>query len=139
MDRLNAIADILMGAAYADGRLNGREEAVIRKVLGDMLGQGGILPAELDARLRAFKKDNLDLAAAAAAFAGDDQAVRRKLLELVAAIHESDEEIDLDEDGYLKAVGAALQLPAETYADLALHVEVSDLKDALLPPTPPKA
>ena len=41
MDRLNAIADILMGAAHADGRLNGKEGlramCNIKSVLGDRL------------------------------------------------------------------------------------------------------
>lgn len=139
MDRLNAIADILMGAAYADGRLNGREEAVIRKVLGDLLGQGGILPADLDGRLRGFKKESLDVATCAAIFHGDDVSVRRMLLEVIASISEADEEIDLEEDSYLKQVAAALKMPEDSYQDLALKIEVSDLKDALLPPSPPKA
>ncbi|MCC6227556.1 MAG: TerB family tellurite resistance protein [Microthrixaceae bacterium] len=139
MDRLNAIADILMGAAHADGRFNGKEEAVIRKVLGDLLGQGGVLPAELDARLRAFKSDSLDLPACAAIFHTDELPVRRMLLEVIASINEADEEIDLDEDSYLKRVAEALQMPADSYGDLALKIEISDAKDALLPPTPPKA
>lgn len=138
MDRLFAIADILMGAAYADGKLHGREEAVIRQVLGELLGQGGILPAEVDARLRNFKKGELDLEKVAAIFHDDDPAVRRKLLEVIASIGEADEEIDLDEDAYLKRVGTALKMPADSYADLALQVEIGDLRDVLLPP-PPKA
>lgn len=137
MDRLNAIADILMGAAYADGRLHGREEAVIRKVLGDLFGPDGILPVELDARLRDFKKETLDLPSCTAVFHEDKVPVRRMLLEVIASVNESDDELDLDEDGYLKQVAEALKMPADSYSDLALRIEVSDLKDLLLPPTPP--
>jgi uncharacterized tellurite resistance protein B-like protein len=97
------------------------------------------LPAELDGRLRGFDKSALDVAKCAAIFHGDDVSVRRMLLEVISSISEADDEIDLEEDSYLKQVAEALQMPKDSYGDLALTVEISDLKDALLPPATPNA
>jgi uncharacterized tellurite resistance protein B-like protein len=128
-ERIALIADLLMGAAYADQKLEGKEEAAVRRLLGELVGNaGGILPSELDGRIRKFKAAGFKVADAAKPFAGEPTAEKRKLLELVAAVHAADEELDLDEDRYLKDLGAALGLQPADYKDLALELEIEDLK-----------
>ncbi|MFO0604685.1 MAG: TerB family tellurite resistance protein [Polyangiales bacterium] len=138
-DRIAHVADILLGAAYADGAKAGSEDARLRKLLGELL-KTDTLPDALDARIRAFDPKGFDLAKAAAVFAGDPSDRKRKLLELVAAVGDADEVLDTQEDDYLVRVAKAIGAPKESYADLVLEVE--ELRDALQtvrqPPPLPK-
>ena len=54
----------------------------MRQVLG-----GGALPMDLQFRIDEFDNGGFDLGEAAAAFAGDSPETRRRLLELVSAVH----------------------------------------------------
>jgi len=125
-DHLPQIADLLMGAAYADSALSGRETETVRRLLGELLGHG-VVPAELDARVRQFDAKKLDLRATVAPFAGEPAEAKRKLLELIAVVHDADDELDLAEDQYLKDAAAALGIAPDAIKDLALDVEVSAL------------
>lgn len=129
-DRIAEIADLLLGAAYADQQLHGHETQAVRRLLSDVLEEG-VLPGELEKRISSFKPESFDLAATAAVFKGDSAASKRRLLELVVAVHEADEELDLDEDDYVKRLAAALGLPASAYADLTLDIEIDDLRSGL--------
>jgi len=55
-------------------------------------------------------------------------------------VHDADDELDLDEHGYLLAVGEALGLPREAYSDLTLEIlSVETIQEAgkeLLGPPP---
>jgi uncharacterized tellurite resistance protein B-like protein len=138
-DRIAHVADILLGAAYADGTKHGSEEARLRKLLGELLGNEA-LPAALDARIGAFDPKTFDLAATAAVFAGDPDDRKRQLLELVAAVGDADDVLDSQEDDYLVKVAKAIGAPRSAYADLVLEVE--ELRGALQavrqPPPLPK-
>ena len=141
-DRILALCDLLLGAAYADDRLDHREQETVRELIAD-LSEGGA-PAEVDTRIRDFDPKKFDLATTAAAFHADSADDKKRLLYLVAAVHESDEEIDLAEDAFLKDLAAALELPAEALAGLTVGVEVEELKTAMTtvrkgPPPPPAA
>lgn len=127
-DRIAHVADILLGAAYADGSKAGSEEARLRKLLGELLGAEG-LPAALEARIGAFDPKAFDLAKAAAVFADDPADRKRKLLELVAAVGDADDVLDTQEDDYLVRVAKAIGASKDSYADLVLEVE--ELRDAL--------
>jgi uncharacterized tellurite resistance protein B-like protein len=120
-DRIFILADLLMGAAHADQHLTGTEKARVRKLLRDVLGQSS-LPLDLDFRIEEFDPATFDLDAAAAAFTGDPPELKRKLLDLLAAVHAVDEEFDLAEDAYLRRVGLAIGLPEERFRDLAAVV-----------------
>ncbi len=141
--RITVIADLLLGAAFADKTMEGREEATVRKLLGELLGNAE-LPADVDTRIKKFDAKAFNLAAAAKDFAQDPPIQKRKLLELVAAIRDADDEIDLDEDEYLRTLGLAIGLKAAEFADLTLDIEIEDLKQNLKslrsipPPTPAK-
>ena len=130
-DRLPLVADLLMDAAHADQRLHGEEKPVIRRLLREVL-DAPALPMDLDFRIDEFSPERFDLAATAAAFAADPPAVKRRLLELVAAVHAADGEIDFQEDAQLRRVAAALSLPEESYSDLVVTIiEEIDLGEDL--------
>jgi uncharacterized tellurite resistance protein B-like protein len=130
-DRIPLVADILMAAAHADAQLDGKERAAVVRLLRQVLG-GGALPMDLQFRIDEFAPAEFDLGETAAAFAGDPPATRRRLLELVAAVHGADDEYDLSEDEFLRRLGAALGLPEDHYRDLAAvvleEIDIAPLK-----------
>ncbi len=97
-------------------------------LLLDLCGADELAP-ELEARIDGFDATSFDVARAAAPFRGDSMDEKRKLLHLVAAIHDADEELDLDEDDYLRDLAAALALPESDLGDLALDFEVEELRE----------
>lgn len=136
-DRIDGITDLLMGAAYADGSFEGREEATVRRLLGELL-DGAALPAETDARIAGFDRKAFDLDAAAAHFRADSPERKRKLLELVVAVRDADDVFDTDEDDYMISLARALDMQPEEYADLALDIQelrtsLSDVRRSMPP------
>lgn len=130
-DRLPLVADLLMDAAHADKKLHGEEKGAVRRLLRELL-DGAALPIDLDFRIEEFDPAAFDLAATAAAFAGEPPAVKRRLLELLAAVHAADGELDFVEDEQLRRVAAALGLAAAEYEDLVITVvEELELGDDL--------
>jgi uncharacterized tellurite resistance protein B-like protein len=117
--RHELLADLLMAAAFADRRLEGREVGAVRAALRRATGEPA-LPAALEARIDGFRPAAFDLASTVAGLTLDDSASKRQLLELIAAVHEADDVTDLDEDAYLRAVAEALGVPVADYADLVI-------------------
>ena len=120
-DRLPMVADLLMEAAYADKKLEGEERDAVRRLLREIL-EVQALPMDLDFRIDEFDPQCFDRAQAVAAFAGDPPALKRRLLELIAVVHVADGELDFAEDAHLRAVGAALGLPPESFKELVVDV-----------------
>src|SRR3954452_11916352 len=120
-DRLPLVADLLMDAAHADRHLSGDEKQVVRRLLRDLLGSD-TLPMDLDFRIDEFSPASFDLAATAAAFAGDAPAQKRRLIELCAAVHAADGELDLSEDEHLRRVAAAIGLSVDQFQDLVVDI-----------------
>jgi uncharacterized membrane protein YebE (DUF533 family) len=139
-DRLPPICDLLLGAAYADDVFKDREREEVRGMLEDL--SGGKLSSELEAQIAKFDPKKFDLAKTAAAFKSDSADDKRRLLFLVAAINEADDEIDFAEDQYLRDLCKALQLPDDALAGLTIDVEIEDMRDEFdkvrhgPPPTP---
>ena len=138
------VTDLLLGAVYADEKLEGKEEAAVRKLLGELLGNEK-LPDDVDKRIKTFPAGSFDLAKTAEDFSSDPPIKKRKLLELVAAVRDADEEIDLAEDEYMQKLGAALGMKKDEYKDLVLDYDVEELKASFdeirkvsNPPPPPK-
>ncbi|MDX2021381.1 MAG: TerB family tellurite resistance protein [Deltaproteobacteria bacterium] len=130
-DRIELVADILMGAAYTDSQLHGEEKRVIKDLLEGLISEPS-LPPKLMSRIEAFSPKTFDLETTAEAFAGDTNEQKRALLQLVAAVNDADEEYDLEEDQYLRKVAFAIGLDREHFADLVLDVvEESDLEQDL--------
>jgi uncharacterized membrane protein YebE (DUF533 family) len=139
-DRLVPLCDVLLGAAYADGQLAEAERAELRGLIEDLAGK---LPADVDLRINQFDPKKFDLTAATAPFRGDSEDERRKLLFLVGAVIDADEEVDLAEDDYLRALAKALGLPASALDGLTVEVEAEEIKQTFAavrkgPPPPPK-
>ncbi len=129
-DRIESVADLLMGAAYADNNLEGAEKRTIKDLLCDLLGEDE-LPMAVGFRLDGFAPKAFDVKKTASVFAKDSADSKRKLLQLVAAVHDADDEYDLAEDEYLVALAKALGVPDKDYRDLALEiVEETDLGEA---------
>jgi tellurite resistance protein len=126
-DRLPIVADLLMDAAFADARLEGDEKDAVKRLLREVL-DAQALPMDVDFRIEEFDPAKFDRKAAAAAFAGDPPPLKRRLLELVAAVHAADGEIDFAEDDHLRALGAALGLAPEAFKELVVDV-VEEMDD----------
>jgi uncharacterized tellurite resistance protein B-like protein len=136
---LLAVADILLGAAYADGTGDGTEILAVRDLLREIVGAA--LPEDLEKRVASFSPKTFDLAASAKAFLDGPKITPRRLVELVASIRDADEEIDFAEDEYLRSVGKAVGLKESEYADLAVDFEIDEVRAAFnskAPPPPPK-
>jgi len=110
-----------MDAAYADQKLHGEEKPAVKRFLRELL-EAPALPIDLDFRIEEFDPAAFDLAATAAAFARDPPPVKRRLLELVAAVHAADGEIDLVEDEQLRRLATALGVPEADYADMVVTI-----------------
>ena len=140
-DRILPLTKLLLGAAYADNELKDQERDEVRALLEELAGE---LPTEVELAIVNFDPKAFDLAAVAGEFAGDNEDDRKKLLFLVSAVIEADEEIDFSEDDYLRALAEALKLPKSALAGLTVDVETEDLKETFKqvrkgPPPPPKA
>jgi uncharacterized tellurite resistance protein B-like protein len=130
-DRLPLVADLLMNAAYADERLEGEEKAMVKRLLREILDLP-TLPMDIDFRVDEFDPQRFDRAATVAAFANDPHELKRRLLELIAAVHAADGEIDFDEDEHLRGVGAELGLAPQDFQELVVDiVEEIDLGEDL--------
>jgi uncharacterized tellurite resistance protein B-like protein len=120
-DRLPLVADLLMDAAHADEQLHGEEKPAVRRLLRELL-DAPALPMDVDFRIEEFDPARFDLAATTAAFIADPPEVKRRLLELVGAVHAADGEIEFAEDAQLRRVATALGLTEEQYGDLVVDI-----------------
>lgn len=129
-DHILTITDLLLGAAYADKRLEGKETKQIRSLLAKLLGAERF-PAAVEARFKDFSPAAFDVDAAGKHVAGLGSD-RRKILEMIAAVSESDQEIDLAEDRYLRRAAIAMGLADKDFRDLVVDFqEVDDLEGIL--------
>jgi len=142
IDRIVPLCDLLLGAAHADHEFKDREHEEVREMLADLSGDE--LSVELEQRIATFDPAQFDLPATAAAFRADPADDRRRVLVLVAAINDVDDEIDFAEDEYLRALCTALDLPPEALAGMTIDVEIEDLREDFAkvrrgpPPPPPR-
>ena len=131
-----------MGAAYADKELKDREREEVREMLADL--SGSKLTTELEDRIKKFDPKAFDLDKTAAVFKSDTEDERRRLLFLVAAINDADDEVDFAEDDYLRSLAKALGLPTSALEGMTIDVEVEELRVDFQkvrkgpPPLPPK-
>jgi len=136
-DRILPLTDLLLGAAYADLELKDQERDCVRALLEELAGE---LPVEVEVRLTSFDPKAFDLASAAAPFRGDSEDDRKRLLHLVGAVNESDDEIDFAEDDYLRNLAKALGLPATALEGLTIEMDLEESFSQVRkgPPPPPK-
>ena len=123
-EHIDTITDLLLGSAYADKRLEGEELRAISNMICKLLGTDD-LPETQAARLKSFNPAKFDAAAAAASLASETPEHKRKILELIATVSESDDVIDMDEDAYLRKVAKGLGMEGEI-DDLTIEVLEDD-------------
>jgi len=123
--RFFVLTDLLLGAVYADDRLEGGEEEAVREYLLEIVG-GDELPMKLEARIANFDPDDFDLEQTAKEFEDDPATDKRTLLELVAAVFDADGEVDFAEDDYLRNLANALGMDAEEYEDLVIEYAIEE-------------
>ncbi|MBW2525137.1 MAG: TerB family tellurite resistance protein [Deltaproteobacteria bacterium] len=134
--RNELIADLLMGAAFSDDKLEGVEYEAVKKALALAMRVDEIPPV-LAARLEWFQPAEFDLGAAVRELALETTADKRQLLELIVLVQEADEVIDLDEDAYLRRVAEAMGLAPEDYADLTIEdLSIERGPESILNPPP---
>ena len=139
-DRIAPLCDLLLGAAYADQHFKDREREEVREMLGDL--SGAKLTPELEEQIAKFDPKAFDLLKTAGAFLSDTDEERRRLLFLVAAVNDADEEVDFAEDEYLRDLCSALMLPAEALKGMVIEMEVEEQREVFQkvrkgPPPPP--
>lgn len=136
-DRILPLCELLLGAAHADRELKDQERDEVRALLEELAAE---LPTEVEMKIATFDPATFDLQTSAAAFKSDSEDDRKKLLYLVSAVNESDEEIDFAEDQYLRDLAAALGLPASALNGLTVDVELEQVFQQVRkgPPPPPK-
>lgn len=128
---IETITDLLLGAAYADKRLEGRELDAIRSMLCKMLG-ATTLPLAQEDQIKAYNPAKHDARQDATSLAALPNERKRKIIELVASVTESDDEIDFAEDAYVRKVAEGLGLSAEEIAELTIEVLEEEALDGLL-------
>jgi uncharacterized tellurite resistance protein B-like protein len=121
---------ILMGAAHADGLIDGLEEDTIINLLGEMIDDDD-LPDEVIQVLSEFDPEEFNLEAIAEEVSEEDEAHRYRLLQMTAALREADGVIDMEEDEYMLRLAEALDLEAE-YMDEFTHETNFEPDQALL-------
>jgi uncharacterized membrane protein YebE (DUF533 family) len=124
-ERAHIITDLLLGAAHADGRMDGREAEKVKELVRTLTTDPDVL-ASCEKRITNFVPAKFDVQEAAKGFLGESEDQRYQLLELVAQIHAADEELDLEEDDYLRSLGNALGLPDNAFEDLVLDYSVEE-------------
>jgi uncharacterized tellurite resistance protein B-like protein len=133
IEELKHIADILMGAAYADGVHELAEAAAIRRVLAELVG-GASLPEAVSARLDAFDIGAFRLEDSCAKVEMGSPERRRRLLRLVAQVVESDEVHDFDESDYIVRVARCIGASRAEYEGLTVDLQFEDSEQP--PPVP---
>src|SRR3954471_16277153 len=98
-DRILPLCELLLGAAYADKELKEQEKDKVRELLEEMCSD---LPTEVELKIVSFNPGEWDMKSAAAAFKADPEEDRKKVLQLVAAVNDADDELDIAEDEYLR-------------------------------------
>jgi uncharacterized tellurite resistance protein B-like protein len=136
-EHVETITNLLLGAAYADDRLEGDEIKAIHDILCKLLGAEE-LPESFNEQISGFDNAAFDVQAESAQLMMLSEDDKRKVLEMISTVHDADEELDLAEDEYLKNVAYGMGLDESSYGDLSLEiVEVEELAGALAPPPPP--
>lgn len=134
IEKMKKIADILMGAAFADGRYEQAEGETVQRVLADM-SEDKELPTEVRQQIEAFDPESFDLESTCSMIFLTDSDERRTLLKLVAAVTEADEVHDLDESDYIVQVARAIRAEEDEYEGLT--IEILSVTDAASPPPVP--
>ena len=129
-EHVETITNLLLGAAYADKRLEGDEVAAIERLLCKQMGTEELPAAQAD-QMRAFSPAAFDVNAAASSLNALEEDDKRKVLEMICAVSDADDELDWAEDEYLRKVAAGMGIPEDSIEGLALDVTEVDEMDGI--------
>ncbi len=124
-DRIFPLCELLLGAAYADGQLQGQEETEIRALLIELAGESRV---EVEACIQSFEPARFDLASLIGYFRNDTEEERTKLLILASKVVDADDEVDFAENEYLRTLAAALALPDSALEGLTTDLELEEVR-----------
>ena len=124
-DHIDTITDLLLGAAYADKRLEGREIDTIRALLEKVVGESP-LPAAQEDRIKNFNPAKHDASKAAASLAWLSDEEKHMVVDLIGYVTEADDEIDLAEDEYMRKVATGLGMSDEDIAKFTIEIIEDD-------------
>lgn len=130
------LCDVLMAGAHADDRLEDREVEAVKKLLGGLIKGGGSLPEELVERIAKFDPKAFDVATSCKGLGELTAEQKRGVLEMLSDLSESDDEIDLAEDEFLRKVAGALGASEAELDGLVVEVEIVPRERPKPPPVP---
>lgn len=134
IEQLKALAELLIGAAYADDDYDGHEAESIGDILRSLVPDGE-LPMEITGHLAMFDIDTFALGDACTRLGLQDATERRAILRLISEVTHADDVLDLAESEYIKRAGEALGASPEEYEDLTFDL----VAIAVTPPPVPGA
>ncbi|MCA9672462.1 MAG: TerB family tellurite resistance protein [Myxococcales bacterium] len=139
LPELETIAELLMGAAYADGTLDGSEMKEVVKVLAELLETDPeSLPESVLTKLSVFEAEEFDIESACNGLTMAESQDRRGLLALLSKICDADDVHDLEEAHYIRRVADLIGASDEECKGLAMEVvQVREVNEP--PPTPTDA
>ena len=117
-------AIILMGAAYADGLIDGIEDDTILSMMAELVDEGD-LPEEVKEAIDDFDPDNFNIEVAAELLLEEPEAHRHHLLQMVAMLRETNEDIEAEDDDFTLRLAELLEIetdfaaypPSKAYKD----------------------
>lgn len=115
-----AILEVLLAAAHADGGMCGREHQTVERLMLRLTGGRALRPA-LSQRIASFDPKEFDALAAAQLLLEISPEQRRHVLELVREVCDANDAFDLEEERFLVDLTRALELTPEDIADLVVH------------------
>ena len=110
--RLRALADILLGAAYADGDLTESEQIEVGARLLKAMGETH-LSKDLEGEIARFDPKRFELPLALSELGLDDKHERIELITDVAAVISADSAVETHERIYLWRLAAMLAIPVD--------------------------
>ena len=125
---LLAAAEILLGAAYADGYMDGLEEDTIFALLEEATADDTELPDDFQEMIEEFDPEEFDLESVAEPLVDEPEEHRRVLYSMVATLRD-----EVEEDLFLVRLAEALDLETDLVEefDAGLVFEADDDDDYL--------
>jgi len=128
--QLKSLAELLLGAAHADGHFDGLEAGEIGDILHEVVD--GDLPSEVSMHLSRFDMDEFSIEASCEAMNLTTDEDRRAFVSLVTRVTEADSLHDLAETDYIRRVVDAIGGDVAAYEEHMFDVVV------VKPPPMPK-
>jgi len=120
LDSIRPVANILVGAAMADGEFSESEQKTVRGLLCQLMGTD-TLPEALEQELREIDPARFDLQEQVAALRQHSHTSEQRLLQLVRKVCDADHTIDLREDNYMVGLALALSLRTSTFGHMIIR------------------